>query len=84
MLCQLYDHAKQYENECSSQTEAMEVGGNISRKGHGKSIIGRYGGCFEEDIIRLMCDGAYHIMGFVCTCKVCTTSRGDKGKCTVP
>ena len=25
-LCQLYDHAKQYDNECSShQTEAMEV-----------------------------------------------------------
>ena len=24
--------------------------GNISRNGHGKAIIGRYGGCFEEDI----------------------------------
>ena len=30
--------------------------GNISRNGHGKAIIGRYGGCFEEDIIRLMYD----------------------------
>ena len=24
--------------------------GNISRNGHGKAIIGRYGGCFEEGI----------------------------------
>ena len=27
--------------------------GSISRNGHGKAIIGRYGGCFEEDIINL-------------------------------
>ena len=37
--------------------------GNISQNGHGKAIIGRYGGCFEEDIRRLMCDRAYHITG---------------------
>ena len=24
-------------------------------------MIGRYGGCFEKDIKRLMCDRAYHI-----------------------
>ena len=57
---------------------------NISRNGYGKAIIGRYGGCFEEDIIRLMCDRAYHITGFGCTCEVCTDSRGEKGQCTVP
>ena len=39
-LCQLYDHVKQYENECSS---------NQNGSG-GKAIIGRYDGCFEEDI----------------------------------
>ena len=27
--------------------------GNISRNGYGNAIIGRYGGCFEEDIISL-------------------------------
>ena len=27
--------------------------GNISRNGYGNAIIRRYGGCFEEDIIRL-------------------------------
>jgi hypothetical protein len=47
-------------------------------------MIGRYGGCVEEDIRRLMCDRAYHIMGFVCTGKVCTNSRGENGQCTVP
>ena len=58
--------------------------GNISRNGYGKAIIGRYGGCFEEDIIRLMCDRAYHITGFGCTDEGCTDSRGEKGQCTVP
>ena len=58
--------------------------GNISRNGYGKAIIGRYGGCFEEDIIRLMCDRTYHITGFGCTCEVCTDSRGEKGQCTIP
>ena len=58
--------------------------GNISQNGYGNAIIGRYGGCFEEDIIRLMCDRAYHITGFGCTGEVCTNSRGDKGQCTVP
>ena len=30
--------------------------GNISRKGYGNALIGRYGGCFQEDIMRLMYD----------------------------
>ena len=29
--------------------------GNISRTCYGNAIIGRYGGCFEEDIRRFMC-----------------------------
>ena len=44
----------------------VEVHGNISRNGYGNAIIGRYGGCFEEDIRRLMCDRAYRITGFGC------------------
>ena len=62
----------------------VESCGNISRNGYGNAIIGRYGGCFEEDIRRFMCDRAYHITGFVCTGKVCTNSQGEKGQCTVP
>ena len=58
--------------------------GNISRNGYGNAIIGRYGGCFEEDIRRFMCERAYHITGFGSTGEVCTNSRGEKGQCTVP
>ena len=58
--------------------------GNLSWNGHGKAIIGKYGGCFEEDIMRLMCDRAYRITGFGCTGEVCTNSQGEKGQCTVP
>ena len=58
--------------------------GNISRNGYGNAIIGRYGGCFEEDIRRFMCDRVYHITGFRCTSEVFTNSQGEKGQCTVP
>ena len=58
--------------------------GNISPNGYGNAIIGRYGGCFEEDIRRIMCDRAYHITGFGCTGDVSTTSQCEKGQCAVP
>ena len=58
--------------------------GNISRNGYGNVMIGRYGGYFEEDIKRLMCDRAYHITGFGCMGEVCTDPRGENGQRTVP
>ena len=64
--------------------EWWKLHGNISQNGYGNVIIGRYGGCFEEDIRRFMCDRAYHITGFGCTGEVCTNSQGEKGQCTVP
>ena len=71
ILCQLHDHAKQYDNdECVMKNGMVELHGNISRNGYGNAIIGRYGGCFEEDIRRFMCDRAYHITGFGCTGEV--------------
>ena len=85
--CQLHDHARQYDNGNVCHDDKRNGGkshGNISPNGYGNAIIGRYGGCFEEDIRRLMCDRAYHITGFGCTGEVCTNSRGDKGQCTVP
>ena len=61
---QLNDHAKQYDNDdaCHNKRNGGKLHGNISRNGYGNAIIGRYGGCFEEDIRRLMCDRAYRIM----------------------
>ena len=50
--CQLHDHAKKYDNDgtCHDKWNAGKLHGNISRNGYGNAIIGRYGGCFEEDI----------------------------------
>ena len=58
--------------------------GNLSGNGYGNAIIGRYGGCFEEDIRRFMCERANHITRFGCTGEVCTNSQCEKGQCTVP
>ena len=69
---------------CVIKMERWKLHGNISRNGYGNPIKGRYGGYFEEDIRRRMCDRAYHITGFGCTGEVCTDSRGEKGQCMVP
>ena len=84
--CQLHDHARQYDNDgaCHNKQNGGKLHGNISQNGYGNAIIGRYGGYFEEDIKRFMCDRAYHITGFGCTGEVCTNSQGEKGQCTVP
>ena len=75
-----------YDNDCMchDKTERWKLHGNISRNGYGNAIIGRHGGCFEEDIRCLMCERAYHITGFGSTDEVCSTSQGEKGQCTVP
>ena len=90
-LCHKYDvnymiMKKQYDNDgaCHNKRNGGKLHGNMSRNGYADAIIGRYGGCFEEDIRRLMCDRAYRITGFGCTGEVCTNSRGEKGQCTVP
>ena len=77
---------KQYDNDgaCRNKRNGGKLHGNISRNSYGNAIIGRYGGCFEEDIRRFMCDRAYRITGFGCIGEVCTNSQGEKGQCTVP
>ncbi len=76
---------EQYDNDetCHNKRNGGKLHGNISWNGYGNAIIGRYGGCFEEDIMRFMCDRAYRITGFGCTGEVCTKSQGEKGQCTV-
>ena len=72
---------KQYDNDgaCHNKQNDGKLHGNISRNGYGNAMIGRYGGCFEEDIRRGMCGSMYRITGIVCTGEVCTNSRGEKG-----
>ena len=51
ILCQLHDHAKQYDNDgVCHEWNGGKLHGNISWNGYGNAIIGRYGGCFEEGI----------------------------------
>ena len=66
------------------EMELWKLHGNISRNGYGNAMIGRYGGCFEEDIIRLMCNRVYHLTRFGCTGESCTDPRGENDQCTVP
>ena len=67
-----------------SYKERWKLHNSVSRNGYGNTMIDRYGGCFEEYIMWLMCERAYHLMGFGCTGEVCTISRGEIGQCTVP
>ena len=74
-------------NVCHDDDDERNGGklhGNISRNGYGNVVIGRYGGSFEEDIRRFMCDRVYRITGFGCTGEVCTNSQGEEGQCMVP
>ena len=68
---------------CHNKQNDGKLHGNISRNGYGNAIIGRYGGCFEEDIRRFMRDREYRITGFGCTGELCANSRCDKGQRTV-
>ena len=69
---------------CHDKQNGGKLHGNISQNGYGNAIIGRYGGCFEEDIGRFMFYRAYRITGFGCTGEVFTNSQGEKGQCMVP
>ena len=58
--------------------------GNISRNSYGNAMIGRYGGCFEEEYLGLCVGEQSPPTGFGCTGEICTNSQCEKGKCTVP
>ena len=53
--------------------------GNVSQNGYGNAMIGRYGGCFEEDITRLMYDRAYHAKDLDAPAKFALTTNMRKG-----
>ena len=47
-------------------------------------MIGRYGGCFEEEYLGLCVGEQSPPMGFGCTGEVCTNYQCEKGQCTIP
>ena len=65
---------KSYEHE-----ERWKLHGNISRNGYGNAMIGRYGGCFEEDIMRLMYERTYHPKDLDAPAKFAPTLKMRKG-----
>ena len=79
--CQLHDHAKQYDNDgaCHNKRNGGKLHGNICRNGSENSIIGRYGGCFEEDIRRFMCDRRIISRGLDAPAKFAPTIKVRKG-----
>src|SRR3954469_476494 len=52
--------------------------GNISRKGYGNALIGRYGGCFEEGYKEAYDDRAYCAKGLDVPAKVDAKSRSEE------
>ena len=53
--------------------------GNVSRKGYGNALIGRYGGCFEETYNEAYDDRAYHAKGLDAPEKFAPTLEARKG-----
>src|ERR1041385_403803 len=51
---------------------------NISRKGYGNALIGRYRGCFEERYKEVYDERAYHAKGLDVPAKVDANSRSEK------
>ncbi len=52
--------------------------GNITRKGYGNALIGRYGGYFEEGYKEVYDDRAYRAKGLDVPAKVDANSRSEK------
>src|ERR1041385_2259711 len=58
--------------------------GNISRKGYGNALIGRYGGCFEERYKEVYDDRANHANGLDAPARWTPTLGVRRGQCIVP
>ena len=53
--------------------------GNVSWKGYGNALIGRYGGCFEERYKEAYDDRAYHAKGLDAPAKYAPTLEVRNG-----
>ena len=75
----LYDQA----NTCMKMKDQVMrrwmLHGNVSRKGYGNALIGRYGGCFEKIYNEAYDDRAYHAKGLDAPTKFAPTLEVRKG-----
>ena len=53
--------------------------GNVSQKGYGNALIGRYSGCFEEGYNEAYDDRAYHAKDLDAPAKFAPTLEVTKG-----
>lgn len=66
-------------NDNKSCNVRWKLHGNISRNNYGNAVVGRYGGCFEEDVCAYVQEikiKSSH--GFGCTGEICTTSQCEQ------
>ena len=67
-----------YDNEDQFMRRWM-LHDNVSRKGYGNALIGRYGGCFEERYKEVYDDRVYHPKGLDAPAKYAPTLEVRKG-----
>ena len=67
-----------YDNEDHIMRRCM-LHGNVSQKGYGNTLIGRYGGCFEERFKEAYDDRAYHAKGLDAPAKYVLALEVRKG-----
>src|SRR3954463_11100862 len=75
----LYDQAKACMTMKDQVLRRWMLHGNVSRKGYGNALIGRYGGCFEEGYKEAYDDRAYHAKDFDAPAKFALNLKVIKG-----
>ena len=75
----LYDQAKACMTMKYQAMRRWMLHGNVSRKGYGNALIGRYGGCFEEGYDEAYDDRAYNAKGLDAPTKFSPTLALRKG-----
>src|SRR3954469_21773904 len=75
----LYDKAKACMTMKDQVMRRWMLHDNVSRKGYGNTLVGRYGGCFEERYKEAYDDRAYHAKGLDAPAKYAPTLEVRKG-----
>ena len=75
----LYDQAKACMTMKDQVMRRWMLHGNVSRKGYGNALIGRYGGYFEEGYNEAYDDRAYHAKDLDAPAKFSPTLNVRKG-----
>ena len=75
----LYEQAKSCMTMKDQVMRRWMLHGNVSRKGYGNALIGRYCGCFEEGYNEAYDDRTYHTKDLDAPAKFAPTLKMRKG-----